>query len=53
MKNYFLIIISFIMMLCCNFTIVSFLDKYNYEFESGSGFVYKVENNEVIIVQYA
>ena len=33
--------------------ILRFSLKYNYEFESGLGIVYKVENDEVIIVQYA
>ena len=39
--------------LCCNPIMVSALDGYNYDFESGSGFIYKITDNEISIVQYS
>lgn len=39
--------------LCCNPILVSALDSYNYDFESGSGFIYKITDNEISIVQYS
>lgn len=39
--------------MCCNSIMVSALDSYNYDFESGACFIYKITDSEISIVQYA